>query len=56
MLAIVVLISTFQWFFDGCKNFTGPKVEVETSVSEVVPAQPAEAEVQNEIVVGKNEK
>nr|POE86611.1 choline transport protein [Quercus suber] len=30
--AIVLIISTVQWFIDGRKNFTGPKLELETSV------------------------
>lgn len=26
--AIIVIISTFQWFIDGRKNYKGPQVEV----------------------------
>lgn len=27
--AIIIIISTFQWFIDGKKNFSGPKLDVE---------------------------
>ncbi|KAL8716643.1 MAG: hypothetical protein Q9225_006043 [Loekoesia sp. 1 TL-2023] len=27
--AIVIIISTFQWFVDGRKNFKGPQVDLE---------------------------
>ncbi|KAL8719480.1 MAG: hypothetical protein Q9181_008057, partial [Wetmoreana brouardii] len=27
--AIVLIISTFQWFVDGRKNFKGPQVDAE---------------------------
>ena len=39
VLVIVILISTLQWIFDGRKNFTGPKIESETSVSKPAPTQ-----------------
>ncbi|KAL8904989.1 MAG: hypothetical protein Q9207_002912 [Kuettlingeria erythrocarpa] len=29
VFAIIILISTFQWFVDGRKNFKGPRVDVE---------------------------
>jgi choline transport protein len=27
--AIIIIISTFQWFIDGRKNYSGPKLDVE---------------------------
>lgn len=38
--AIVLLISAFQWFIDGRKNYTGPKVEIDESI--LTAAQTAE--------------
>jgi hypothetical protein len=26
--AVIIIISVFQWFIDGRKNFTGPRVDV----------------------------
>lgn len=26
--AVIIIISIFQWFIDGRKNFTGPRVDV----------------------------
>lgn len=44
VLAIVVLISAAQWIFDGHKNFTGPRVQVESYgdpvQTQTVPAEP----------------
>lgn len=42
---IILVISTFQWFVDGRKNFTGPRVDVAVLSGEVAGSveQPAEA-------------
>lgn len=31
--AIIIIISTIQWFFDGRKNFSGPKVDIDAMQS-----------------------
>lgn len=32
---IILIISTFQWFADGRKNFTGPRADVDVIAGEV---------------------
>ena len=32
---IILIISTFQWFVDGRKNFTGPRADVDVIAGEV---------------------
>ncbi len=27
---IILLVSVFQWFIDGKRNFTGPRVDIDT--------------------------
>jgi choline transport protein len=34
--AIIMIISTVQWFVDGRKNFTGPKLDLDAMQSGVV--------------------
>lgn len=29
MFGVVVLVSAFQWFVDGRKNFTGPRINLD---------------------------
>ncbi|KAF1998382.1 amino acid transporter [Amniculicola lignicola CBS 123094] len=38
--AIIILISTIQWFADGRKNFTGPRTEMGLEILEAVKDQP----------------
>ncbi|PSN74538.1 amino acid permease [Corynespora cassiicola Philippines] len=38
--AIILIISTVQWFVDGRKNFTGPRTDVGLEVLEAVTSQP----------------
>jgi choline transport protein len=33
---IILFISTFQWFIDGRKNFTGPRAEMGLEVLEAM--------------------
>ena len=37
--AIIIVISTIQWFVDGRKNFTGPRVDMGLEVLEAVQGQ-----------------
>ena len=36
---IILFISTFQWFIDGRKNFTGPKADMGIEVLEALKTQ-----------------
>ena len=36
---IIIIISTVQWFVDGRKNFTGPRVGMGLEVLEAVKSQ-----------------
>lgn len=35
--AIIIIISTVQWFVDGRKNFTGPRSDFDIEILEAVP-------------------
>jgi choline transport protein len=37
--AIIIIISTVQWFVDGRKNFTGPRHDVNLEVLEAVQSE-----------------
>ena len=42
VFAIIVIISIVQWFVDGKKNFTGPRINIENLQNgEVVGVDPA---------------
>ncbi|OCT46463.1 Choline transport protein [Cladophialophora carrionii] len=44
--AIVLVISTMQWFIDGRKNYTGPQIDIDAlKAGEIVGMAPAEGEV-----------
>ena len=36
---IILFISTFQWFVDGRKNFTGPRTDMGLEVLEAMKSQ-----------------
>ena len=36
---IILFISTFQWFIDGRKNFTGPRTDMGLEVLEALKSQ-----------------
>jgi hypothetical protein len=43
--AIVLIISTIQWFVDGRKNYTGPQIDIDAlKAGEIVGMAPAEGE------------
>jgi choline transport protein len=37
--AIIIIISTIQWFVDGRKNFTGPRHDVNMEVLDAVQSE-----------------
>ncbi|KAL1598900.1 hypothetical protein SLS60_008045 [Paraconiothyrium brasiliense] len=37
--AIIIIISTVQWFVDGRRNFTGPRTDLGLEVLEVVQSE-----------------
>lgn len=37
--AIIIIISTIQWFVDGRQNFTGPRTDMGLEVLEAVKSQ-----------------
>lgn len=41
--AIVFIISSLAWIFDGRKNFVGPRVELEVLAGEAKPEAPIPA-------------
>ena len=42
---IILLVSVFQWFFDGRKNFTGPRIDIDALQNgEVVGMEPSYSE------------
>ena len=42
---IILVISVFQWFIDGKKNFTGPRVDIGALQNgEVVGMEPGDVE------------
>lgn len=48
--AIVLIVSTIQWFVDGRKNYTGPQIDVEAlKQGEIVGMAP---EVEVEVALG----
>lgn len=41
--AIVLIISTIQWFIDGRKNYTGPRIDIDAlKAGEIVGMAPSE--------------
>ena len=40
--AVIIIISVFQWFIDGRKNFTGPRVDITLDALDAVPAHEEE--------------
>jgi hypothetical protein len=36
---IILFVSTFQWFVDGRKNFTGPRTDMGLEVLEAMKSQ-----------------
>lgn len=40
--AVIIIISVFQWFVDGRKNFTGPRIDLGVDGLEVAPAHGTE--------------
>lgn len=49
VFGIVFLVSIFQWFVDGRKNFTGPRMDVDIISGQVAPGEGGE-----EVVVPSN--
>jgi hypothetical protein len=43
--AVIIIISVFQWFIDGRKNFTGPRVDVTLDALDTVPTHEEEPAV-----------
>lgn len=42
---IILLVSVFQWFIDGRKNFTGPRIDIDALQNgEVVGMEPSYSE------------
>lgn len=42
--AIVLIVSVIQWFVDGRKNYTGPKIDIEAlKQGEIVGMAPTES-------------
>ncbi|KAJ5394448.1 Amino acid/polyamine transporter I [Penicillium crustosum] len=37
--AVIIIISVFQWFVDGRKNFTGPRVDITIDALDTVPTR-----------------
>ena len=37
--AVIIIISVFQWFVDGRKNFTGPRVDITLDALDTVPTR-----------------
>ncbi|KAJ9486385.1 hypothetical protein VN97_g6953 [Penicillium thymicola] len=37
--AVIIIISVFQWFVDGRKNFTGPRVDISIDALDTVPTR-----------------
>lgn len=37
--AVIIIISVFQWFVDGSKNFTGPRTDITIDALDTVPAR-----------------
>ena len=51
---IILFISTFQWFIDGRKNFTGPRADMGLEVLEAMKsAEPNDVESRHPEVAGK---
>lgn len=40
--AVIIIISVFQWFIDGRKNFTGPRVDITLDALDALPVHEAE--------------
>jgi hypothetical protein len=40
--AVIIIISVFQWFIDGRKNFTGPRVNVTLDALDTMPTHDEE--------------
>ena len=40
--AVWLAISVFQWFFDGRKNYTGPKMDIDAQVLVATDSVPVE--------------
>lgn len=49
VFGIVMVVSIFQWFVDGRKNFTGPRMDVD-----IISGQVAPGEGTDEVVVPTN--
>ncbi|KAI4619094.1 uncharacterized protein J4E87_007681 [Alternaria ethzedia] len=50
---IILFISTFQWFIDGRKNFTGPRADVDLEILEAMQSnEPNSASLQHAKVPG----
>jgi len=52
---IILFISTFQWFIDGRKNFTGPRADVDLEILEAMQTnEPSDATHQHSKLGGED--
>ena len=57
--AIVLIISTIQWFVDGRKNYTGPRIDIDAlKAGEIVGMAPSDSNDQpsDDVLNGSHEK
>ena len=40
--AVIIIISVFQWFVDGRKNFTGPRIDLGVDGVDIAPTHGTE--------------
>lgn len=40
--AVIIIISVFQWFIDGRKNYTGPRVDLAMEGLDTMPTHDSE--------------
>jgi choline transport protein len=40
--AVIVIISVFQWFIDGRKNYTGPRIDMTMDGLDTMPTHESE--------------
>jgi choline transport protein len=50
---IILFISTFQWFIDGRRNFTGPKMDLGLEVLEAMKSNEETSESRHVKVAGE---